>query len=789
MSNEFDKLNRQVKFIESHVGGDLNDTNKEFNNQKNILNNRSDIYLDLLDDTNTLSRTKNNQNIQNITKSQLSNSSANTTGDVSSEYQREKRKEYYSKDERINNFPLIINEDINISNPIIYPKEYDEYYEYLHKKSIKSINTQVIQKKTYINIDSANRNLISSMNVESYIQLTPNPLIFENNTNTMKIKIAKSLHNFVVGDQITLQGYEFYKQTYKFINLYFTHGTNVVILDLEPNFTVPIPYYNILIEISGLTNGLNGYYKNIPLNVLNNIQTIKFYTTLSNEKKLSFEIPMNFYTDNTTSNVFTSSCSIKYYFIGNYPINYINSGVPTSLYNLNEYLLVDSVENDYLLIRLTDTLSLQYSNSIQISGNWINSNIFETGGPNIQIGKIININYAYPKSSNYRIIFTKRIDNVACIKMKSSEIPNTTKLVYSLTNSNNVTIGNNLFYWKNALDIPNNLYNITVPVGNYSPTELSTLMEKLISMVPRKIEIPNPTTNLIPFNNIKITINQNNNLTQLISYNTYKLPQSICNLETDSVNLIWILTINHPYHNQSVGSKIIIENSSDYLNIDKKYINKDHIITNIQGNDYYQITLTNINLLNYSVDTKGGNELRILTLNPFQLFFDKPNTIGELLGFRNTGSPGSITQYSSQSNNYILDNSQPYIYGTENILIINNLKEVQVSNDFKFDVGRYILLVCKNQSLNQCLNPNGIEYFYKIQLDGDLGSIMFNTYVDNPIYFNPPIKYIDEFEFKFLTDKGEEYEFYGIDNSMTFEITSVTNSPENTNLPTYIARM
>ena len=148
---------------------------------------------------------------------------------------------------------------------------------------------------------------------------------------------------------------------------------------------------------------------------------------------------MNFYSDNIASNVLSSSCSIKFYFIGNYPINFINSGVPISLYNLNEYLLVDSVDSQYITIKLTNTLSLIDSNLMQISGNWINSNTFETGGSNIQIGKILNINFGFPSTSNYNIPFNKRIDNIVCIKMKSSEIPNTYKLLYNIRNKTNAT--------------------------------------------------------------------------------------------------------------------------------------------------------------------------------------------------------------------------------------------------------------------------------------------------------------------------------------------------------------
>lgn len=770
MSNEFDKLNRQINFMESHVGGDLDDTNREFISQRDIIRSNNNLFLDLIDDTNDLMRNKDIQDSNN----------------KSSEYIKDKRKEYFDKNARINNFPLVVGDDVNLSNPIIYPKEYDPYFEYLNKKSIKSINTQVIQRKTAINIDSSNRQNVSIMNVESYIQLTNNPLIFTNNSDTVKIKLSGANEKFIVGDKVTLQGYNFYTISYNSVNFYFTNESNRVILDLTPNYITNIPYYNVIIKISDATNGTSSYFKNIPLNVINNIQTINLFTTESNENKLSFNIPMNFYGDNSTSNVLSSKCTIVYYFIGNYPINYINSGVPTSLYNLNEYLMVDSVDTEYIYVKLTNTLSLIYSDSMQIEGKWITSSIFESGGSNVQIGKITNIQYGYPNPSNYKIPLEKRIDNVIRIKMTSSEIPNTWKLVYDIKGTNNVTYINNILYWENALDEPNYIYSITIPPGNYKSEELSNIMENLISKVPRLIN----NSNIYPFNNIKININQNNNITQFTSFNKYILPNCITNLVTSINNINWTLTINHPNHNQDIGSVINIRDAINYKNIDSKYINTEHIITKILGNDFYEITLKNINPLDYNTEGGGGYSINITTLNPFKLYFDKPNTIGDILGFKNTGQIGSVTPYSSSENNYIIDNSQPYIYGSENIQIVNNNAEnIQVSNNFNFDVGRYILLVSNNDALNQCLNPNGIAYFYKIQLSNGIGNMMFNTFVDNPIYFNPPIKYIDSFDFKFLTSYGDEFNFYGIDNSMTFEITSINNYPENTNLSTFVARI
>jgi hypothetical protein len=768
MSNEFDKINKQVSFMESHVGGNLNDTNTVFNNQKSIIQTDNNLYIDLLDDTNNLSRNRNTQDINKNTN----------------EYIKEQKQSLFSKDTRINDYPTIVNDDINASNPIIYPKEYDPYFEYLSKKAIKSINTQVIQTKTIINIDSQNRQKESIMNVDSYIKLADNPIIFTNNSSIMKIILENANHFFTAGDNITLQGYTIYTITYNNVNFNFINGTNKVIIDLTPNYEIAIPYCNIQIIISGVSyNGLN-YFKNISLNVINDVQTIDLYTTPSGETKFVFTIPMNFYTDNVNINTISSSCSISYLYIGNYPINYINCGLPISLFNQNSHLLVDSVNSKYLLVKLNNNISLINSNSIQLDGIWLNSSTFQTGGQHIQIGKILTMSQGYLSSSKYKILLDKQIDNVVCIKMKSSEIPNTTKLIYNTYESSNITIQNNILTWSNALDEQNNKYEIIIPSGNYTSYDLSILIETLIQKIPRKII----NSNIIPFNYIKININQNNNITQLTSYNKYSLPNSIINLETNEN--YWILTINHPFHNQKIGNQIEITESINYKNIDSKYINKSHIITEILSNDSYKITLTNINPLDYYTDGNAGMAIIIITLNSFKLYFDDPNTIGTILGFKNCGKSGSITPYSNINNNYIIDNTQSYIYNYDNIQIVNNNKQnTQLFNNFNYDLGKYILLVCKNSLFNQCKNPNNIQYFYKFQLSSMTGSYIFNSFVDSPIYFNPPIKYIDNFEFEFLNENGNTFDFYGINNSMTFEITSITNYPENANLSTFIARI
>ena len=126
--NFLNDFSTNVNFIEKHVGGNSDDSITNYKNQKNIINNTSDNYERLIDYQNKLSRSKNDNN----------------------EFIERLDNELHTSVYRLNNVPTTI-QDVNYTNPIIFPKEHDPYFEYLNKKNIMSLNTQVVKKKQYIN--------------------------------------------------------------------------------------------------------------------------------------------------------------------------------------------------------------------------------------------------------------------------------------------------------------------------------------------------------------------------------------------------------------------------------------------------------------------------------------------------------------------------------------------------------------------------------------------------------------------------------------------------------------
>ena len=78
-----------------------------------------------------------------------------------------------------------------------------------------------------------------------------------------------------------------------------------------------IPYYDILINISGITSGTSTTFRNIPLGVLNQTHKIEIFT-LNTDTRMGFLMPLKFYTNDDLVNTLVSDCTIIFYNLGNY---------------------------------------------------------------------------------------------------------------------------------------------------------------------------------------------------------------------------------------------------------------------------------------------------------------------------------------------------------------------------------------------------------------------------------------------------------------------------------------
>lgn len=761
-----------IKFVEKHIGGNQTDTLNSFNNQSNIMVNSTNDYQRAIDYNNDLER---NKNKNDMWAEKIDNGQRTTVY-------------------RINNYATYV-DDVNLSNPIIYPTEYDEHFDYLNKKNINPINTQVIKTKNYISIDSANRNKISNVNVNQYINLSQNSLEFTPGANYFKIYLDNADKYFQPNDYMILRGFRNYEIFYTQLNLFFTDDSVIVVLDIKPNFSETIPYYDIFIKINGITSENNlGYWKNIPLSLINDTHKV-YITNIANDYRLAFNLPIKFYTDNNVDTTLISDCMITFYSLGNYPINLINSNTPLAPNSLNNYLIVSESTPKYIKLNISNIISL--NKNILLEGEWI-GDLFRTG-TNVQIGRIDSFIQGYPNSNNFVINLDKTYSYVCSIKMISSEIPNLQKNITISENNVSATVGdsnlkyirnkNNMFYWENILD--KGIYSIELEPGYYSYEQLKITMEEKISSTPRNILFD--SLNLYPYNKIEIQFETDTNISKFKLFNIYILPNcldGIFQLNVPNSENKFIIKIHHPQHNLKLGDRIYISGSEDYYTISQTYINAQggHIITNVINNNYYEITISNINEINSVGDTKGGYEIKINSPACFRLYFNFENTFGSLMGFIFVGFPNSITDYSSEYKDYELTNIQPYYNNTGKILVVNNnVSPFDLNSSFiKFEY-RYMLLLAED--LNANYNPNGQQFFYKILLNGNPNTCLYNTFVQTPLYFNPPIKSLNNFKFTFVYPDGGLVDFGGQDLSFTLEIATIDNLPENTNLTTYLSRI
>jgi len=622
-------------------------------------------------------------------------------------------------------------DDIDISNKYVESQYDDDLYDnFIKKHNIDNNDNRILQQKYCINIDSSKRNKNSIFSISQYLNLDNNPLIFEDTSNLMWIKIHNANSIFSIDDKIVLNGLPYYKIYVPNTNIFFTVNSNLVKLDFEPNFSFIYPELDLFIKIEIINSSIS-IYENIPLHLLT--QTHKLQ--ISDDNKLAFTIPLSFNPYNIANNILTVSCNFYFYQIGNIPLSYINATYPTNNYSKVEYHTIVDITSNSIAVKLYDAISLK--NTIPIQGNYENTK-FITGGNTIQIGLISNINIGYPNPNKYFINLDKAYRNVIEVKMKSSEIPNIYK---------NILSSNNMFYWNNLID--EYIYSIKIPYGYYTINELLNKIEESVNTTPL-ISTNYYGDNIIPykFNIIKTNFNSNDGSITFTSFNKFYMPNCIVSITQDNNN--YIIKIKHDNHNLAVGDNITIFNAIDTQGILANHINGDHIITAVLNNNFYEFIISYVNDVFTPNSDHGGKEIIIMTPNTFRIHYELENSFAELIGFEN-----SLTNYS-----HIIENT---------------------SKIFNIDFYRnnYILLSCDELNYNIHANSN-IKYFYKILYDNQNNKMMFNTFIDNPIYFTIPLEILEELHFKFLYKDGSLVDFYNIDHSFTLEITTISTLPNNT---------
>ncbi len=635
-----------------------------------------------------------------------------------------------------------------------------------------------------LNIDSSFRNIYPKNIVSSNNKTLPNnpfKLIKDNKILT----INYPNHNLTKSDIIAIQNVEGINHTL-IDSFYLVNNLKYLVIYYENNYieiTNNKLYFNISIigeqtENNYISNiqfnnliGIKQYYNynnlsNNDIQIVNNFLLLNFGNINMINKCIFVELPSIFIDINNSFVKINQIFKISYLHIGGIKLGYFNSNYPINNYNYQSH---------YPIYNIID------NNTFQIELPFVSSSNINGGGNNIQIMKIINSMVGYPDANNYTIHLNKCFNNVINIELVSTEIPYVDLLI-----KKNI---NDKLYWKNIED-GDYVYNLIIDEGYYSSSELLNQILLKINNIPRLGH-----TDINPLYNIFDVIFESN--LQKITFKPYtinKLPNSVyCHKEIINSIYYYVLTIKHENNIVEIGDIITINNCSSitiknitdnkisYDSIDSSYINKEHKVYSVNlENQTYDIILGNINQINIisvNNESNGGNNLTIKSKTKVSFLFDRKDTFGDLLGFKNVGDKYSIIDYSS-----IITNQDSYIYSNNLDYIGNNYT---YSNGFIDLVGKYNYMFMYLNDIENVHSNNLSSCFSKILLDGKPGDILFNTFIQNPSncnFINYPISTLTDINIKFVYPDSNLVNFRNINHSFTLKITEEQTQNDDTYL-------
>jgi len=446
--------------------------------------------------------------------------------------------------------------------------------------------------------------------------------------------------------------------------------------------------------------------------------------------------------------------------IGNIPVEYLNANYPINYNQYQGYHSITKVEDNYI-----------YFNSKIKAFRTENS-----GGSKVNVSQILDSITGYPSSNNYTISLKNNFVNVCKIELISVSIPYIDNII--IQNGKNK---NNILYW-NQYDDGDKIYSIKVPEGDYTENTLKNKIEKLMNNVERVgSTLKDPLYNLF-----ELSLNIKEMNFRVKSYREYNLPNSITAGTLDiGTYTYYSLTILHKGNSVQVGDTILISGSKDVGFIPANKINKKHKVYSVdKSNSSYVIIIYYLNPLDNAADNNtdgtkdgsGGNEIKIRTKSLVRFLFNKPGTIGKLLGFKSVGSENAITIFSDT-----ITNDSDYIFS-------NNLNQVGIVNTNKnllklsyYEKDYFLLLLNDFDTIDN--NGSVPSCFAKIFIDSDI----CQKFVSN--CYDIKITTLSELNVKFINPDGSLTDFRNIENSFVLKITENilvnSNTYINSNLEIY----
>ena len=614
-------------------------------------------------------------------------------------------------------------------------------------KYVEPVERTVQINETRINIDSRHRNKESKNILDSNpINLGLNPItILNRSDNNSEMIIHHPNHDYNINDNIIVQGIQ--SATVSVSNgVTFIAASSYAKIQHKNHGLNSKTLNDITITITGFRGNKNNEteYNNIPINKINNLH--KIYFTKS-EKEIENNDYYYIRLDNIISDfseLYTlSPIIISFDNINGIKLNLLNADYPISVNQMQGYHIITSITDD------TYTVPLHISNNIDI---------YFKGGSNVSTAKVGEFIEGYEDNNNYKIPFKRTFVNVTRIKLLSTEFPNTEKVIKSSPSNKK----NNMFRWKLENDGLTE-YSVELEHGNYS---IQLLEESLVNSIKQifrdTLRIKNKNNSLYTYyeyHDCEITIEPRTDKFMIEFFDTIFYPKAITyksNISfTDGTGR---LVITHPSHRLEIGSVITIINATATDSIPQDVLNTSYNIEKIIDENTYQIKLPKYNVVSSNAEiTNGGSSMGIRYPIKSQLLFNEQDTIGSLIGFRNTGKSNAITNY-----NYINSNKDLY----QNDVVSS---ESYLNNSINLSGDNYILMSCP--IFTDSYNSGDIDHiFAKLLLSDEPGTILYNQYTQMGEKFNPPLKSLSEWEVRFYDANDELYNFGNLEHSYTLEI-------------------
>lgn len=621
------------------------------------------------------------------------------------------------------------------------------------KKEILSQNEDNLKVSAF-NIDSRFRNKEPKNIIDKKkFYLPTNSIMFSENSSIVEIKIDNNNNYFDINDRIIIQNFSIPKKTYR-NNIFLIPNFNYMVIQLKNHdFKSSIENQQVSIRI---INNIDNFIGNIPSNIIKQLVNIKVASEIEIPEILSekfndientllfIDLPIiyNGFEIFQIKNVF----EYTFYSVAGIPITYINADYPVN-YNRNKgfHQIID-VSNESIFI----DININANNTISFNQN------------DVFLGKIIKTLEGFVDSSYYIINLPKNFHNVVRIELVSSEFFFIDNLIKD-TGINK----NNTLYWQNIED-GDIIYSVMLESGNYTPSNMvNDILNKTNNLKRINYTDENPS-----YNNFQITLDTDKNFVSFISYKIEVLTESI---SIDIIELnddyYYQLTVIHPNNFVEIGDIIDISNSNSIGFVPASVINTSHTVYQVNKTfKSYSIILPRFKVSQTSSTGNGGSVITIKSKNLTRFLFDKPDTIGKILGFKNIGEENSITKFS-----HITTNKDEYIVNKKFDSIGNIDDKI---NYFNFSGENLYLLMYLNDYQSIFSNAPVENAFAKILLPGSLGEAVFNTFVNYPVEFNIPIPNIDQFVVRFMYPDGSVPKFNNLNHSFTLLIIEKNESHE-----------